>query len=121
MQWLNVDSFHRNVNLTNGIAHWCKPCRAKYDRERRAKEPPGTDARRQRLRKYKLTDDRLDDLLAGGCNICGSFTRQLHIDHDHGTGKVRGALCGRCNIGLGIFGDTAEGLEIALAYLKGTQ
>ena len=42
-----------------------------------------------------------------------------HIDHDHKTGEFRGWLCRNCNTGLGSLGDTIEGLERGIKYLKG--
>ena len=35
----------------------------------------------------------------GRCSGCGRFTplREMVLDHDHSTGKVRGALCVSCN------------------------
>jgi hypothetical protein len=56
------------------------------------------------------------------CDSCGRpewlETRAFALDHDHITGKFRGWLCWHCNTGLGLFGDSVEGLEKALAYLK---
>ena len=53
------------------------------------------------------------------CKIC-----QLHIeegkeklDHDHLTGFIRGVLCGRCNIGLGVFLDNPAIMVEAIQYL----
>jgi len=46
---------------------------------------------------------------------CGRKT--AHLDHDHITGAFRGWLCRRCNLGLGVLGDTAENLRNGLAYL----
>lgn len=37
----------------------------------------------------------------GRCAICGAKQgEKLKIDHDHRTGKVRGLLCGSCNVGI---------------------
>lgn len=58
----------------------------------------------------------------GGCAICGRAPvegeKSFHIDHDHGTGMVRGVLCGTCNPGLGLFADDVARLEEAIAYLR---
>ena len=52
------------------------------------------------------------------CKLCGK-SRQLAVDHDHATGYVRGLLCAQCNTGIGHLGDNVEGLERAIAYLRG--
>lgn len=44
--------------------------------------------------------------------------RELCIDHDHKTKKIRKLLCWRCNLGMGIFGDSASLLQKASEYLK---
>ena len=46
--------------------------------------------------------DAFEKLLAiqeGRCAICGISLedRQIHVDHDHKTGLVRGLLCWQCN------------------------
>lgn len=41
-----------------------------------------------------------------------------HADHDHVTGKFRGLLCGDCNLSLGKFGDTLEGVQRVVEYLS---
>jgi hypothetical protein len=60
----------------------------------------------------------------GVCAICGSaptgkrnFTK-LHVDHDHVTSRVRGLLCGRCNLAIGMLADNQEHLFKALEYLE---
>lgn len=75
---------------------------------------------------YGLTEADYELMLrdqGGKCLICGieqSLTRnnRLNVDHDHSSGKVRGLLCGRCNTGLGMFGDSTVRVERALAYLE---
>jgi len=97
----------------------------KRSKEYRIKNP--TAKRQQDLRRYGLTIELYDSLLAkqgGGCAICGrkesgdSKRRRLFVDHDHATGKVRGLLCASCNYGLGNFKDDIRIVENALAYLR---
>lgn len=55
------------------------------------------------------------------CECCASKLLPgiyTHLDHCHATGVFRGWLCNRCNRGLGYFGDTIEGLQMALRYLQ---
>lgn len=54
------------------------------------------------------------------CQVCGvSITKsgKANLDHCHKTGKFRGWLCGDCNKGIGLLGDTPAGVTRALAYL----
>ncbi len=61
----------------------------------------------------------------GVCAIChktckpvGRKLGRLSVDHDHTTQKVRGLLCGKCNLGLGYFGDSPDTLVNAILYLE---
>lgn len=54
----------------------------------------------------------------GECLICGSFQKELNVDHDHVTQDVRGLLCPNCNLGLGHFKDNPILLIKAAKYLK---
>src|SRR5262245_11748214 len=83
------------------------------------------------LRKYGLTYAEFDGMWqrqGGRCAICDMLlvrdskgstpTRdRCVVDHDHGTGKVRGLLCQRCNLGLGTFDDLPSRLRRATEYL----
>lgn len=51
------------------------------------------------------------------CDICRQ-SKTLVIDHDHTTGKIRGALCHHCNILLGNAKDDTAILQAAIQYLK---
>lgn len=57
----------------------------------------------------------------GLCAICCRPQEDLNapmvVDHNHGTGEVRGLLCGLCNSGLGMFCDSNFLLLQAIAYL----
>lgn len=67
--------------------------------------------------KYGTTVEEIALLMSiSACEICGS-TKNLHIDHDHTSGKVRGRLCMHCNHGLGNFKDDIDSLRKAAVYL----
>jgi len=84
--------------------------------------------RRAGLRRYGLTPEAYDAMLAeqaGVCAICRRPERAtalgkiipLAVDHDHRTGAVRGLLCRDCNRAIGLFVDDPEILAAAMAYL----
>ena len=78
-------------------------------------------ARSNRYRnKYGITPEAFDALVAeqgGACKICGEVT-DLVPDHCHNGGGFRGAICGHCNKGLGLFRDNSEFLRRAADYLS---
>lgn len=83
-------------------------------------------SRRSLLKAYGLTTEAHDKLLAaqgGGCAICRSPSSgrkgrvSLYVDHDHGTGAVRGLLCFHCNTMLGNARDSADRLRAGAEYL----
>jgi hypothetical protein len=55
------------------------------------------------------------------CDCCGSLPKDgkgLALDHCHSTGELRGWLCHKCNLGIGLLGDTADHVAKAAAYLR---
>jgi hypothetical protein len=58
------------------------------------------------------------------CAICGveatGMKRELSVDHNHETNKIRGLLCTHCNVGLGNFRDSTTLLSVAIEYLERT-
>jgi len=68
---------------------------------------------------YGLTVQQHAEMLARGCGICGTM-KNLEVDHDHLTGKVRGALCSKHNVGLGQFNDDPDVLRRAIRWLEET-
>lgn len=56
------------------------------------------------------------------CAICGAhdttLEREFDQDHDHKTGKPRGLLCQKCNIGLGYYDDDPGRVRAAAEYLE---
>ncbi len=72
-----------------------------------------------------ITFGKYNDLLKiqeGKCKICGihqtELKQRLGVDHDHITGKIRGLLCSKCNMGLGYFKDDPKILKEAIEYLQ---
>jgi hypothetical protein len=83
-------------------------------------------ARKKLIKDHNLSTEQYEEMLRvqnGKCAICkGNETRKfwknLCIDHDHKTGKVRGLLCHHCNTMLGNVKDNPEILQSAIEYLK---
>jgi len=52
------------------------------------------------------------------CAICKKrFKKTPHVDHCHRSKKIRGLLCGPCNIGLGMMKHSKRILKSAIRYL----
>jgi hypothetical protein len=87
------------------------------------------DKRLQKLReihlrnKFGLTPEEYNRILAaqgGVCAICESPPTpgiSLHVDHDHGTGEIRGLLCVRCNNAIGLMREAPDLLRHAAPYV----
>ena len=54
------------------------------------------------------------------CAICGSDNRgkDLFVDHNHITGKIRGLLCSTCNFAIGLLKDDPILCDTMAAYLR---
>lgn len=77
------------------------------------------------VRKYKVSSEEYQAILKlqkGLCAICGNPPEgkktKLCVDHNHDSGKVRGLLCSKCNLAIGLFEDDITTLRLALNYLK---
>jgi hypothetical protein len=73
---------------------------------------------RELRKKYNLSRSEYEAMMLRGCGICAEWPA-TDVDHDHLTGQVRGPLCGRCNRGIGTFGDDPALLLSAASYLEG--
>lgn len=80
-------------------------------------------------KKYGITFEDYTQMLteqSSGCAICGlglvEGKKLFPVDHDHITGKVRGILCFKCNIALGLLKDNPNYIEYwapkACIYLR---
>lgn len=77
---------------------------------------------RRLLYKYGIDLDTYNNMLDSQDKKCVICKQKLflYVDHDHSTGKVRGLLCGQCNMGLGAFKDNIMTLQNAIDYLLST-
>lgn len=56
----------------------------------------------------------------GKCAVCNEkYGKTLHVDHCHQTNIVRGLLCQKCNMAIGLLQDSVKLLNRAILYLKG--
>lgn len=72
-------------------------------------------------RNYGLTIEEVGAMKTaqgGVCPICSRVPKHWHVDHCHATGKVRGMLCGSCNMALGLFQDDTSRIMKAAEYLN---
>ena len=87
-------------------------------------EKVATASRKSHLKlNYNMTLRQYADVLAaqnGVCAICGkpSVKQKLNVDHNHATGKLRGLLCWKCNVGIGHFDEDLSSLRKAIKYLE---
>lgn len=74
--------------------------------------------------KYGLTLEQMEQMFVaqnGQCAIClKPFEKwsNIHVDHNHETGKVRQLLCSNCNTAIGLFHDNIQTLSNAIDYLN---
>ena len=57
------------------------------------------------------------------CGICATHLaeanpKNVHIDHCHDSGVIRGVLCNSCNMGIGMLKDNVTVLKQAIVYLE---
>lgn len=136
----NPKSFGKDKSQPDGLKKYCRACdsarkeaqRNYRERARKAKLQKAKDRAQEaklpkveasRFRQYGLTEKKFDQMYEGQderCKICKVWqdSNEIHIDHDHSTGRVRGLLCKRCNFGLGWFNDKPDFLETAAWYLR---
>jgi len=105
---LPISSF---IILRSGMSPICRDCR-RVARLSSGKQSNGT---------YKLYESMYEKQ-GGICRICGAtqsenLGNRFAIDHDHITGRIRGLLCFRCNVGIGFLRDDVFIMQKAIEYL----
>jgi len=110
-----LSEFHKDSRKKDGRRSKCKNCRIHENASQYTRT-----TKYNRTKKYKnFSEIKYKDLelkQSHKCLICGK-REALVIDHSHQHGAVRGLLCNRCNIGLGMFLDSPRRLINALYYI----
>lgn len=128
----DFSEFHKSGISKNGRNSNCKICHHKKVIEWRKNNRQKTHvySRTAGLKsRYGITDNDFNNMVKkqdNKCLICNEVPRRdkafqtwnLHVDHCHNTGKVRGLLCHLCNRALGLFRERIDLVEKALLYLK---
>ncbi len=76
--------------------------------------------------RYGLSLDDVEKMRehqSNRCKIClKPFSelgkKEVHLDHNHETGKARSILCRACNLGIGFLRENPFALARSIAYLK---
>ncbi len=97
-----------------------KESRGQSSRQKTCDSCVGSKMDRHRFNRYGVTGQQWQDMVAkyrGLCWICMKAPATC-VDHDHDTGKVRGALCRVCNMALHYHEDRTWTARAAM-YLMG--
>jgi len=121
----SLSSFCKSSKAKDGYNWECKSCQSKRNKKLIAR--PEAKKHRTKMylsKRYGLTLEDYNLMLQkqnGCCAMCGrhwtNFSKRLHVDHNHITGKVRELLCVGCNMGLGFIEKTGF-VNMAKKYLK---
>tara|TARA_R110000772_G_scaffold2311_11_gene8024 strand:- start:5908 stop:6441 length:534 start_codon:yes stop_codon:yes gene_type:complete len=72
-------------------------------------------------RTYGISLAEYNDMLKAQDNTCaicdGTSKKNLHVDHDHATGEVRGLLCHGCNTALGLLNESKDTMRKMVNYI----
>jgi hypothetical protein len=147
--YLSFDEFHIDRSKVSGRHSQCKLCLSTARKEKRLTDSKWRDAECEKSRQYKIDNpeeyktairnstlrkkygigiaeyDVILENQGGKCKICRSnetkvsWSTNLHVDHCHTTGEIRGLLCQPCNVSLGKMNDDPELLRRAALYLEG--
>lgn len=120
-----LSQFYNRKAAKDGKYSCCKVCAGEM-RKKTEQKYPHYQVHMQRKKRYGMSREQYEALLekqGGKCAICrspspGRKAIFFCVDHCHETGKVRGLLCKRCNMGLGYFLDKTKLLRRAIKYLE---
>jgi len=102
------EDFARNTRKASGLGGMCRACKRRASSDAYWRRTYG-------MSKAAVAEMRREQ--GDRCAICRDPSPE-HLDHDHGTGRVRELLCQRCNFGLGLYRDDPALLRAAAEYVE---
>lgn len=122
----------RKLKYRNGedATYYCSECRqCQKERSNKIYHSDRTKAaniHRSSARKwrYGITPAVYEQIKTKQENLCAVCHKpppegkHLFVDHCHSTGRIRGLLCGRCNLGIGHFDDSPKLFLAVIEYLQ---
>ena len=115
----NLENFYPSKAYKDNFHPWCKFCYKISIRNSYLK------------RIYGISLEEYEDILNSqnrGCAICDKkedtflpiqgHSKNLAVDHDKKTNKIRGILCENCNRGIGLLDHNVDLLKKAIDYLN---
>lgn len=131
---VSISFFDKDGSKKDGYYSSCKAHRSKHDKAKKALYDKIYRSKRglnKRANQYKITVDQLKYLIDSQKGLCAihkgpetaldmtkSKVKALAVDHDKNTGEVRGLLCQRCNIAIGLLNHDVGNLLSAIEYLR---
>lgn len=129
----SVEDFYRSRKAKSGRQSACKICSTARQKLPHNQEYRRDYAWRKCLERFSITQGRYDEMLerqSGMCAICHkpeTGGTRLAVDHDHSCcdgdfscgNCIRGLLCKRCNMAIGLLFDNPNTIASALYYVKG--
>lgn len=125
-----LEDFIIDCRRKDGKGSHCRKCNASYCRIRHNTNKDVPWAYKLQY-NFNLTISDYNQILFlqdNKCAIClkeeiiidnrTNKVKRLAVDHNHTTGKVRGLLCGNCNVGLGKFKEDLFNLQSAYKYIS---
>lgn len=140
--------FHKDKTKQFGFSDLCKDCTKIRDKKRKPYFDSRKNLKRKYDKNYKQENKEqikakslkyvygfsieeykhLVKTQKNKCAICKKYEtlvdyrtnkiRDLSVDHCHKTNGIRGLLCSKCNMAIGLLEDNIKLLENAIKYLK---
>lgn len=137
---LPTSSFNKS-NRRDGFQTYCRACHNKMQREkyssspeqkvkrqlranRRKERDPFVSKKSELKRLYNITFEEYMKMFIDQGEVCAickekcKTKKMLSVDHNHETKKVRGLLCNRCNVSLGLLRENIALIKRAVEYLE---